>query len=146
MTPFRRTTWAYGAAAAAVGAAAVGKIQDAWAYALASDPSSASDSLPLYLGAKAVNQGLDPTDTATIEAVYAASDINVTKALFSVLYPPSLHVMLLSALTFVCVNAGCPPMMHIAGTALSLRSLPSFTASLMWIVVSGMVLNVTFQS
>jgi len=31
---------------------------------------------------------------ATLEAVYAAADINVTKALFSVLYPPSLHVML----------------------------------------------------
>ena len=48
----------------------------------------------MYLGAKAVNQGLDPTDQATLEAVYAAADINVTKALFSVLYPPSLHVML----------------------------------------------------
>ncbi len=78
----------------AVGVAAASKIRDAWAYAAASDPASASDSLPLYLGAKAVAQGLDPTDTATMEAVYAAADINVTKALFSVLYPPSLHVML----------------------------------------------------
>jgi len=94
MAPSRRTAWLYGAAAVAIGVATAGKIRDAWTYASASDPSSASDSLPLYLGAKAVNQGLDPTDMATLEAVYAAADISVTKALFSVLYPPSLHVML----------------------------------------------------
>ena len=94
MSPSRRAAWAYGAAAAAVGAVAASKIGEAWRYAAASDPASASDSLPLYLGAKAVNQGLDPTDEATMEAVYASMDVNVTKALFSVLYPPSIHVML----------------------------------------------------
>ena len=94
MSPSKRAAWAYGAAAAAVGAVAASKIGEAWRYAAASDPASASDSLPLYLGAKAVNQGLDPTDEATMEAVYASMDVNVTKALFSVLYPPSIHVML----------------------------------------------------
>ena len=94
MRPSVRSAWGYGTAAAAVAVAAAGKVRDAWAYAAAADPASASDSLPLYLGAKAVKQGLDPTDQATLEAVYAAADINVTKALFSVLYPPSLHVML----------------------------------------------------
>ncbi len=94
MAPSRRAAWTYGAAAAAVAAVAASKIRDAWTYAVASDPASASDSLPLYLGAKAVHQGLDPTDQATLESVYASMDTNVTKALFSVLYPPSIHVML----------------------------------------------------
>ena len=94
MRPFVRSVLLPGVAAAAVAALAAGKVREAWAYAKAADPASASDSLPLYLGAKAVNQGLDPTDQATLEAVYAAANINVTKALFSVLYPPSLHVML----------------------------------------------------
>jgi len=89
-----RTTWAFGAAGALVAVAAASKVRAAWDYAAASDPASASDSLPLYLGAKAVAQGLDPTDTASLEAVYAAAELNVTKAIFSVLYPPSLHVLL----------------------------------------------------
>jgi len=94
MRPSLRTSLLYGLAAAATALAAAKKVRDAWVYAEAADPASASDSLPLYLGARAVSQGLDPTDQATLEAVYAAADINVTKALFSVLYPPSIHVLL----------------------------------------------------
>lgn len=94
MRPSLRSSLLHGAAAAAVAVAAWSKVRDAWVYAEAADPASASDSLPLYLGAKAVSQGLDPTDQATLEAVYTAADINVTKALFSVLYPPSIHVLL----------------------------------------------------
>jgi len=66
----------------------------AWTYAQAADSASASDSLPLYLGARAVRWGYDPTDTAVLQEMYVAADIHVTRALFSVLYPPSMHVFL----------------------------------------------------
>jgi hypothetical protein len=81
-------------AALGVAWAAVGKIRGAWAYAVDSNQASASDSLPLFLGAKAVHGGLDPTDQAVLQAVYSDADMQVTKAIFSVLYPPSFHVML----------------------------------------------------
>ena len=81
-------------AALGVAWAAVEKVRGAWAYAVGNSQASASDSLPLFLGAKAVHSGLDPTDPEVLQSVYLAADMQVTKAIFSVLYPPSLHVML----------------------------------------------------
>lgn len=73
---------------------AVGKVESAWGYGAAANSASASDSLPLYLGAKAMHQGLDPTAQESLQTVYKSSDVRVTKALFSVLYPPSMHLLL----------------------------------------------------
>ena len=70
------------------------RVDEAWAYASAADGASASDSLPLYLGARAVRWGLDPTDVNVMKQMYESADLGVTRALFSVLYPPSIHVML----------------------------------------------------
>ena len=70
------------------------RVEEAWAYAQAADGASASDALPLYLGARAVRWGLDPTDSAVLQQMYQAADLGVTRALFSVLYPPSVHVLL----------------------------------------------------
>ena len=48
-------------------------------YAQAADSASASDSLPLYLGARAVRWGMDPTDAAVLK-MYIAADLSVTRA------------------------------------------------------------------
>ena len=73
---------------------AVKQLQGAWSYASMASTSAASDSLPVYLGAKAMHEGLDPTKVEHLQRVYASGDVGVTKALFSVLYPPSMHLML----------------------------------------------------
>ena len=80
--------------AGGLGLALWDQVQQAWAYAQAADSASASDSLPLYLGARAVRWGMDPTDAAVLQEMYIAADLSVTRALFSVLYPPSMHVLL----------------------------------------------------
>ena len=86
------TLW--GVVAIVLGLALWEQVQEAWVYAQAADSASASDSLPLYLGARAVRWGMDPTDAAVLEEMYVAADLSVTRALFSVLYPPSMHVLL----------------------------------------------------
>jgi len=89
-----RTNTAWWVLAFGLALAGWNQLSDAWAYAQAADSASASDSLPLYLGARAVRWGYDPTDVAVMKEMYATADINVTRALFSVLYPPSMHVFL----------------------------------------------------
>ena len=89
-----RANAAWLVAALGVAWAAVGRVRGAWSYAVDSNQASASDSLPLFLGAKAVRSGLDPPDPDVLQSVYTAADMQVTKAIFSVLYPPSFHVML----------------------------------------------------
>ncbi len=89
-----RANAAWLVAALGVAWAAVVKVRGAWVYALDSNEASASDSLPLLLGARAVHGGLDPTNPEVLQSVYSAANMHVTKAIFSVLYPPSLHVML----------------------------------------------------
>lgn len=69
-------------------------LQEAWRYGSQANSASASDSLPLYLGTNALAQGLDPTQSSDLEVVYAAMDGSVSKALFSVLYPTTMFVML----------------------------------------------------
>jgi hypothetical protein len=90
----RTSTVLGGLLAIALTWAAYAQVHSAWVYGAAANAAAASDSLPLYLGARAVNQGLDPTQVENLQAVYATADARVTKALFSVLYPPSMHVML----------------------------------------------------
>ena len=85
---------AWWAAAAAVGWFAVQQVRSTWDYAAAADPASSSDALPLFLGARAVRLGYDPTSAADLQYLYEYSGMNVSKALFSVLYPASFHVML----------------------------------------------------
>ncbi|MGB0640720.1 MAG: glycosyltransferase family 87 protein [Myxococcota bacterium] len=82
------------AAAVAVGWSAIQQIRSTWAYGAAADPASSSDALPLFLGARAVRLGYDPTNPSDLQYLYEYSGMNVSKALFSVLYPASFHVML----------------------------------------------------
>lgn len=92
-----RTATVWWVLALGLAVVAWGQIQDAWAYAQAADSASASDSLPLYLGARAIRWGYDPTDASVMQQMYASADINVTRALFSVLYPPK-HARLSAAI------------------------------------------------
>jgi hypothetical protein len=89
-----RTITAWWVLALGLSLAAWNQILDEWAYAQAADSASASDALPLYLGARAVRWGYDPTDINVLQEMYIAADLHVTRALFSVLYPPSMHVFL----------------------------------------------------
>jgi hypothetical protein len=65
-----------------------------WAEALTWEPAKVSDALPLYLSAKAVGRGLDPTDPAVLKQIYDGLDQHVSMALFSTLYPASAAVLL----------------------------------------------------
>ena len=77
----------------AVGAAA-NATHRVWGEAIAWEAAKVSDALPLYLSAKAVRDGLDPTDPAVLQQVYNSLDMNVSMALFSTLYPASTAVLL----------------------------------------------------
>ncbi len=83
--------WTAGLLACGAAAHAASRV---WAGAAAWEPSEVSDALPLFLGARAVNQGLDPTDPSILQQVYDALDLHVSMALFSTLYPASTAVML----------------------------------------------------
>lgn len=93
----RRTDWARllpWAGALGMTGLAAHKVHALWRAAEAWTPASVSDALPLFLGAKAVSKGLDPTDAQVLEQLYQAEHINVSVALFSVLYPASMSVFL----------------------------------------------------
>lgn len=88
-----RTITGWAAAFLACGAAAQAT-RHAWRTAATWGPSSVSDALPLFLGARAVNQGLDPTDPGVLQQIYASLGIQVSMAKFSTLYPASTSVLL----------------------------------------------------
>ena len=84
----------------AVGAAA-NATHRVWGEAIAWEAAKVSDALPLYLSAKAVRDGLDPTDPAVLQQVYSSLDMNVSMALFSTLYPASTAVLLALSLIHI---------------------------------------------
>ena len=81
-------------AALLAGGAAAHAGRRVWSQATAWEPGMVSDALPLYLSAKAVNQGLDPTDPGVLQQIYSQLDLHVSMALFSTLYPASTAVLL----------------------------------------------------
>jgi hypothetical protein len=81
--------------AALLGAgAAIHATRRVWSEATAWEPGMVSDALPLYLSARAVRQGMDPTDPSVLQQVYSQLEMHVSMALFSTLYPASTAVLL----------------------------------------------------
>ena len=77
----------------ALGLVLMQRVDEAWAYASAADGASRIGLPALYLGARAVRWGLDPTDASVMQQMYESADLGVTRAPFSVCIP-SVHVML----------------------------------------------------